>query len=116
MLISSPGPIGKIIDAIVDRINAASQRLADRIRADQPAMRDRFAPEQAELLPIDANEIHPTPEGPAPFARQITMRRPALHVVPDRDHLAELEATDGRLSQRMADRDRGKPIKPPEPS
>jgi len=72
-------------------------------------MRDRFTPEQAELLPIGANEIQLALEGPAPAARQITMRRSTLHIVPDPDHLAELEATDGRRLERMADHDRGKP-------
>ena len=116
MHIVSRAPISKILDAILDRINSAAERLADRIRAEQPAIRDRFTPEQAELLPMDANEIQLALEGPAPAARQITMRRSTLHIVPDPDHLAELEATDGQRLERMANHDRGKPVKPPEPS
>jgi hypothetical protein len=94
MQIANHGPISKIFDAIVDRINSAAQRLADRIRAQQTDMRDRFTPEQAELLPIEANEIQLPVEDPTPAARQITTRRLRLHVVPDRDHLADLEAAN----------------------
>ena len=110
------GPITKILEAIFDRIDSAAQRLADRIRGEQPDTPHRFIPKKARSLPILADPIDLVAQRPAPAARQITTGHARPGIVPDRDHIADLETNDGGRLERMDDRDRGKPVKPPEPS
>ena len=54
--------------------------------------------------------------GPGPAAHQVTKRVPVTrHVIPDPDHIADLEMSDGQRMKRMADRAAGKPVKRPHP-
>jgi hypothetical protein len=116
-----PGPIGVILDAVADRIQARARRLAKRIREkQQPAISDQAVPEQAELIPVAANEtVRLAAKKPVPPSRQITDRRADRDaertVTPDTYYLADLEISDGQRMKRMADRDKGKRVKRPEP-
>jgi hypothetical protein len=47
--------------------------------------------------------------------RELTARKPSRHVIPDPDYIADLEVSDGQRAKRMADRDRGKTVKRPQP-
>jgi hypothetical protein len=42
-------------------------------------------------------------------------RPPDLHIEPDRDYVADLEQKDPSRWKRLKARDRGKPVKPPQP-
>ena len=57
----------------------------------------------------------PNKRSSSPVAAEITRRKsgPRRRVVPDPDHVADLERNDGQMRKRMAARDRGKPVTKP---